>query len=502
MKAADVLDRRIAELESHIARLEAERERLLAGREAAPGEGAMLKALLESFDERRELEGLLHSAQEWLHLAQLVGGVAAYSFDIATRTNDWSVSTKAMYGLPSDVEISFERWLDCIHSDDRPAVLGVVQATLERGEDPNHVFRIVRGDGEIRYILDRGRVFRDAAGKAVRLVGINIDITEQRQIQDELHQSSDFLEAMLAASDDCVKVIDAGGRLIYMSENGRRIMDIDDFAQVDGQRWSALWPAEMQRRLDRAVNDALNGQRTQLEGACPTAKGTMKHWEVTISPISDSTGKVSRVVAVSRDITDEVDARTRTQLINRELHHRIRNSLATVQALARSTARQASDLDAFQETFDARMESLSNVHELLGTAGDSVELRAIVMEQLAPYLGSLPVRVDGPDVLLKPERAVAMAMIIHELTTNACKYGGLSDKGEGIDISWSLTGAEGSRILLTWQERPSLAAKPGKTGGGFGTRLVSGLVASDLRGTIATEHGDEGYRVTIEWPRA
>lgn len=176
MSPADVsLEGRLANLEAEVRRLTAESD-----------QSAMIQMLLRDNAKRREAEDRLSRAQEWIQLAQEAGNAAAYTFDFTTNELSWSASTYALYGWPSSKKASVDNWLDSIHPEDRTAVEAVATAALSHGAAVKHEFRVVRADGEVRWIQDRGQVILDEKGQPSRLVGLNIDITDLKQAERRL----------------------------------------------------------------------------------------------------------------------------------------------------------------------------------------------------------------------------------------------------------------------------------------------------------------------------
>ena len=172
-----------ARLEDRVGRLEAE----VADLKASADQASLVQMLLSDNARRRAAEEKLATAQEWIQLAQEVGCAAAYTFDFGKNELSWSASTYALYGWPATRTASVDNWLAAIHPEDRPAVQEVADAALSHGKPVQHEFRIVRADGEIRWIQDRGRVLVNEQGQATRLVGLNIDITDLKVAEQRLN---------------------------------------------------------------------------------------------------------------------------------------------------------------------------------------------------------------------------------------------------------------------------------------------------------------------------
>lgn len=127
---------------------------------------------------------------------------------------------------------------------------------------------------------------------------------QRRHAEEALRDSEAFLRSVLDASTDCVKVVNAEGRLEFMNANGQCLMEIEDFTPLRGQEWAELWPVPGQAALRHALATALSGKPVHFEAFCPTAKGTPKWWDVAVAPVRDAAGRVVRLVSASRDITD------------------------------------------------------------------------------------------------------------------------------------------------------------------------------------------------------
>ena len=171
--------------------------------------------------------------------------------------------------------------------------------------------RIVRGVEAVAERPDGSRVWgapypallRDAAGRVTGGITMVVDITERKRMEERLRQSEAFSRGILENSPDCVKVLDAAGRVMGMNANGRCLMEIDDFATVEGCQWCDLWPREGRTEVLEAVEAARAGGTGKFQRFCPTAKGTPKWWDVIVAPIRNADGEVVRFVSVSRDVT-------------------------------------------------------------------------------------------------------------------------------------------------------------------------------------------------------
>jgi two-component sensor histidine kinase len=208
------------------------------------------------------------------------------------------------------------------------------------------------------------------------------------------------------------------------------------------------------------------------------------------------------MIGVVQDITERKHAEERQALLIRELHHRVKNTLATVQAIVGSTARTASTIDEFYQAFVGRIVSLAQTHTLLTEDyWQTASLHQLLKNELGPYddEGVKRVTIEGPAVELTSDAAVPIGMAIHELTTNAAKYGALSDGG-CVEVRWELK-EQGERPMLhfSWTESGGPPVKPPKRQG-FGSRLLQRVLATQLQAEVHMDFAPEGLRFSIVMP--
>jgi PAS domain S-box-containing protein len=229
-----------------------------------------------------------------------------------------------------------------------------------------------------------------------------------------------------------------------------------------------------------------------------------ERWALVLGRILfDARRKPERAVAVVMDVTERRQVEETQRLLLHELNHRVKNTLATVQAIALQTLRHTADPDAFIAGFQARLLSLSSTHNLLTTSGwQSASLATLIRTELTPYLRAQPERalLQGPELELSPRQAVAMGMVFHELTTNAAKYGALASPDGRIDVTWSLGRSETGphQLRLDWVERGGPAVTP-PTRTGFGSRLIRRTIEGEFAGAVTFEYSPAGLRCRIQF---
>jgi PAS domain S-box-containing protein len=211
----------------------------------------------------------------------------------------------------------------------------------------------------------------------------------------------------------------------------------------------------------------------------------------------DKNRRVTRMSGVTFDITDRKVAEERQTLLAREVDHRAKNALALVQSILRLT--RAHDLPAYVAAVEGRIKALSRAHTVLSQSRwHSADLRGIVEEELAPYrVGAAEkIKAIGPEVLLQPALAQTLALALHELATNAAKYGALSSISGQLEVNWQL---KDGKLLIDWIEKGGPTTKRPSVSG-FGTRIILASIESQLRGEAAFDWRPEGLRCVISVP--
>jgi PAS domain S-box-containing protein len=197
-------------------------------------------------------------------------------------------------------ELMAQPFLDFVHPDDRAETLATAQG-LSRGQTVIRFENRYRcKDGSYRWLSWSSRPYDEQN----LVYAVAYDITAQKRDEELLRQSEEFKRRILESNRDCIKVLDAAGRLIYMNDYGQSLMEIDNFSTVANSQWLELWQGSAQELARTAFNTALAGGVNRFEGHCSTTKGTPKWWEVIVTPILATDGHVSQILSVSRDITD------------------------------------------------------------------------------------------------------------------------------------------------------------------------------------------------------
>lgn len=319
----------------------------------------------------------------------------------------------------------------------------------------------------------------------------------------ELAAGGHFLRGILSGCGDCIKILDLDGRLQFMSEGGKRVMEVENFSALQGCPWPDFWAGEGKVQAARAIAEAQAGRATRFRGPANTARGTPRYWDVQVAPILGGDGKVSHLLSISRDITEEWIAAereresiARAKFLSEELVHRAKNTLATVLALANQTFKGEQYKEA-RTVFNGRIQTLSDAYNILTEhSWTATSIRRVVESALAPFrTGSGRIEISGEDYDVAPGKALTLALAINELATNATKYGALSAPAGKVTVTWTTAPA----LRLDWTERggPAVTAP---TRSGFGSRMIQSLLAKDFGGTVELRYDPAGVTCTLQAP--
>jgi PAS domain S-box-containing protein len=319
--------------------------------------------------------------------------------------------------------------------------------------------------------------------------------TALRESEARFRHMADSAPALIWMTDERGKVTFANLHFDHVfgrpnrEMQGDGWMDVIDPEQIGGFR-SVMREAFAARGHFRAETRAFdrNGKPTWLR--CEAVPRT-----------SDS-GAFLGYTGCAIDITDVKRAEEHQTLLIHELNHRVKNTLATVQSVATQTLRNAATLEGAREAFEARLLALSRTHDVLTRENwDGANLGEIVSQAFEPYQHQGPgrLRQSGPEVRLQPRTALAVAMALQELATNALKYGALSGPEGQVCVEWSIGETDAPRMHLRWVETGGPVVQP-PSRRGFGSRLIERSLAQELEGDVTMEFRPTGVVCTIDAP--
>jgi len=556
---------------------------------------------------------------EFLELAEASAGIGVWDMDLATGMVRGRPQFFRLMGLdPGTEQVPIDVMRALRHPDDRANVLdGFQQSLQERTDYYESEYRILK-DGQIRWILGRGRVVRDERGEPVRYSGVDIDITERKRFEESLRAaevrflrvfqlapiamsistlqdgryidvnaallaqagysreemigrtarqlavyvneddfskvrsllqekgvvknlevtlrgkhdartvllSADVLElgqeqCLLTASVDITERKTVEAQLLQSEQRYRDLVDNanDIVATLDlAGRFTSINPAvervlgyapaeligkspdQLSQRGAAAIDEPLWRRQLQEEGATRYERqlcnkdGRALALEVNSQLIYDNGGQPTAVHSIYRDVTERKDAEARQLLLIRELQHRAKNLLAIVQSIVSNTLRNSKDVQAVNTTIAGRLQALARAQEFIAAGpGGGAPIGDIVHAELSAFGGR--VSISGPALLAGTAFAQMFAIVVHELATNATKYGSLSVPEGHIDVCWSLK--EGASLFFSWKERGGPPVKP-PAALGFGSEVMRVALIENPRISFAAT----GFEYEISVPLA
>lgn len=334
------------------------------------------------------------------------------------------------------------------------------------------------------------------------------DISERRQAETSLRESEQRLKATYEHAFVGIGEVDTSGRFVRANEQFESITGYARGELFSRSIWDITDPDDIEK--DRALfNRQMAGELSvyTLEKRYRHKMGHEVWVDLSASVVVDGAGQPAYGVRIVRDVTERRRSAEHQRLLMAELNHRVKNTLATVQSITSQTLRNTADLDAGRNDIEERIGGLARAHDVLTQQSwEGADFHQIVHQALQPYRPTQAQRLQlgGPPVWLAPKSALALAMALQELATNAVKYGALSTDRGTLSVSWSLDrSADVRRLIVLWTESGGPAVKP-PTRTGFGSRLLQHNLARELSGEVSLDFLEEGLvcRIAADLPRA
>lgn len=410
---------------------------------------------------------------------------------------------------PGDTLVRYSGALKLFEPDGEPLDLaeGPMARVLRTGAPVrDREVVIERPDGSRRFLLVNADPLLDEEGEVVGAVNCFQDVTPLKLAQAEKAESERRMREILEALPAAIYTTDAQGKITYYNQAAIEMWG--HRPEIGSAEWCGSWrlwwpdgaplphdecPMALALKEGRPVRG--------YEAVAERPDGRRVPFIPFPTPLRDAKGEMVGAVNMLVDISERKESETRQHVLVGELNHRVKNTLATVQSLAAQTLRGSDVAKEMRTAFEARLVALSRAHDqLTREAWQSADLKTIAEEVVAPYEGDGRVRIEGVPLRLPPQPALTFAMLLHELATNAAKYGALSTAEGGIGLSWRVVGnGAGPRLVLEWSESGGPAVRP-PVRKGFGTRLVERAVRHELRGSSEISFEPGGLHCRIEIP--
>jgi PAS domain S-box-containing protein len=427
---------------------------------------------VEAISERAErLASLLTLSYEPMLVWQLKGPIEF-----------WNTGAERLYGFASEEAIGHSS--HALLQTKFPVEFAELITQLQNKRYWSGELRHICKDGREVIVESRQQLLSDGT-----VIEVNRDVTERKQIEADLRKTEQWLASIIQSSDDAIVSKNLDGIITSWNKGAERVFGYTAEEAI-GQPIIMVIPHDRWDEERTILTRIRRGERIDhFETVRQGKHGSKIVVSLTISPIKDAEGKIVGASKIARDITEQKRSQEQINTLAREAEHRSKNLLANVQAMVNLS--QADAVEDLKKAIEGRIQALANVHSLfVATRWIGAELSAIAKQELAPYsaTGEKRVRIDGPQVLLEPNAAQAIAVILHELATNAVKYGALSEADGQIELIWSHE-ADG-QLNLRWSETGGPAVKA-PTRKGFGGRIMEQMIGQ-LKGKTRFDWNSEG----------
>lgn len=419
----------------------------------------------------------LSAGEERLGLAMSIGGLATWDWDLASGEVAWSDEHYRMegYGV-GEIEPSYEAWLARVHPEDREATVEALdRARAECGEYA-HEFRSLHPDGSVRVLAARGRFF-GADGAATRMIGVMRDVTAKRAAETALRDGERQLRVLVEGIPQLVWRAGSEGGWIWSSPQWSAFTGRSP-EQSRGMGWLGAVHADDRDRMVALWAQAAERGTFEIEHRlCHHESGEYRWFQTRALPLYDDGGSgVAEWLGTSTDIDDIRRLRERQKLLLAELQHRVRNTLAIVRSIVSRTAEGSDDVESVSAHIEGRLDALARVQSAITrTSSGAVDLATLIEGELLAHALHEGERlsIQGPPASLERKTAETMSLAVHELTSNAVKYGALACSGGRIAVRWALRRREGRRWLdFNWTESQLDAPVGPPDREGFGTEVL------------------------------
>jgi PAS domain S-box-containing protein len=464
-------------------------------------------------DARKHAEAALSEREADLMRVQRIGRVGGLDIDVANGlVSRRSPEYLRLHGLgPESRRETHADWRARVHpADVDEAERHLFEVLAGTASTYESVYRVIRpSDGAVRWIAARADIERDHEGCVVRMVGAHLDVTEQRGAEAALRDSEKRQRAL----------IEGVPQLVWRaSEPGLWTWASPQWTEFTGQRmedsrgWGWLEPLHPDDRdAARAAwaHAAEVGQLSVDHRICVRGEGTYRWFQTRATPLRDEDGVIVEWLGTSTDVDDLRRLQDHQHLLVAELQHRTRNLMGVVRSMADKTARSSIDLPDFRTRFRDRLDALARVQGLLSRLNDHdrVTFDELIETELAAMSnGADRVRLEGPrGVRLRSSMVQTLSMAMHELATNAVKYGALGQETGRLVVKWRVANDEVTyqpQLLIDWRESgvDMRVAGSRPSGGGQGRELIEKALPYQLSAKTSYDLEADGVHCTILIP--
>jgi PAS domain S-box-containing protein len=445
--------------------------------------------------ERQRDQQALQETKDRLQSALDAARLGSWRYDARRRVFSWDARSKEIFGVPQD-GAAVEEFMNWVHPDDEKKVWAAYHRALDpaQPERSQTQFRVRRENGEVRWVETQGLGHLEGAGRERQVVGFSgtvQDVTARKSAQEAQAR----LAAIVTSSADAIVGKTLGGVVTNWNEAAERMFGYSA-AEMIGQSIRRVIPSDRQAEEEMIRSRVAQSDTIERYEMMLLAKdGRTFDASITISPIRDAEGRIIGCSKIIRDITARKRAEKQVGLLMREATHRAKNMLSLVHAIARQTA--AREPGDFVGRFTERIQALAANQDLLvRNEWHGVDVEDLVRAQLAHFADLMGSRIaaHGPKLRLNAAAAQAIGLAMHELATNASKYGALSTDRGHVNLHWE---TDGDTLSMSWTERggPPVSLPEQR---GFGTVVLQEMINHSLDGRVELDYAPAGlsWRLT------
>jgi PAS domain S-box-containing protein len=460
--------------------------------------GVQWHGFINDITQRRQDQRELEKRNEELRLALLSSGTGIWTWDLESNRVTWTDEVHKIFGLASPGQQSADDLRKFVHPDDDERVWAALMAAIAERKPYEVEFRIVRPDGQVRWLSNHGMAAHDQAGRPLSMTGTVRDITARKEADEQLRKFAFLVDN----SRDFIGMCDLTGRPFFVNEAGRALVGLDSMAEACSVSIEEyLFPEDRVRVVEEFLPSVLCEGHGTIEVRFRHFKTGEPVWmSYSVSTLADEDGRPLGFATISQNIDARKENEERMEVLIDELNHRVRNTLAIVNAIATQTLKHTPAVEDFRRAFGGRLAALAKTHTLLATTRWSAStLHDLIAQQLDPYTKDRTdaLVIAGPRLLVNPKQALTLSLVMHELAANAAKYGALSVPAGRLEVRWQIEPER--RLRLTWHEEGGPRVAP-PTRRGFGSQLIEFNIAHEFGGEASLDYRPAGVQCVLTIP--
>ncbi|RAK56473.1 PAS domain-containing protein [Phenylobacterium deserti] len=417
---------------------------------------------------------------------------------------DWINRRWLDYTGQTEAEALGDGWLNAIHPEDREASARAGRRAEKTGEPIEHEHRIRRHDGQFRWFLVRAEPLRDERTGALRWFGAATDIHDHRAALEDLAASAESLRLALDIGGLAAWDWNMEADQVTWSDEHFRMLGYDLYGvEPSYEAWVQRLHGDDRADTEAALNSAMAGHHDFVrEFRTEHPDGVVRWLSTRARFFYDESGTPLRMVGVMRDVTDQRGSDQTQKILLAELQRRTRNQLAVIRSIAARTAESAASVDDFLMHFGGRLDAYARADAALTRNPDvSLDLESLIRDEFLAAAGADDAQISGPSVKLSGQVAETVALVFHELVTNALKFGALAAAAGRVQVSWSLEPRDSGPVLvLDWRESGVPVLDPMPAHRGFGRRLIEEALPYELNARSELRFVPGGAHARFEFP--